>query len=372
LEYLILFEEGLVGFNCGIIGLPNSGKSTIFNALSGSSAAMASYPFCTIEPNKAIVPVPDERLEKIGELTGKKNPIPTRIEFVDVAGLVKGASQGEGLGNKFLSHIRNVDALIHVVRLFIDDDVMHVMGAVDPLRDIDVINTELILSDIDVLTNVRDKLFRAAKSGDKKSAEQTDIADELLKHLNRGTLLKNAGLEADVMENIKEYNLITDKPSLYLINSGDGDIDQNRMDQINKRATDEGSPLLIISGKTEEEISELPENEREDFRKSMGIPESGLRRLIGSAYRLLDLITFYTMATDLQAWTIRTGTRAPEAAGKIHTDFMKGFIRAEVIRYEDLLDCGSVQKAHELGILRSEGRDYVVKDGDVVRFLFNV
>jgi GTP-binding protein YchF len=358
-------------FTCGIIGLPNAGKSTIFNALSGAGAMMASYPFCTIEPNHAIVSVPDERLGHLRAILGRKNAIPTKIEFVDVAGLVKGASKGEGLGNKFLSHIRNVDALVHTVRLFDDDDVSHVMGGIDPIRDIDTINTELILSDLELLMNAREKLSKAAKAGDKKLTDEIGRIDTLIAALDEGTLLANAGLGEAEIALCASYDLITDKPVLYCVNTGDGKVDEQLL-RIEERAKATGSAWIAISGKTEQEIAELPESERNGFRESMGIGTAGLDRLIVSAYGLLDLVTFYTMTTDLQAWTVKKGTTAPGAAGKIHSDFEKGFIRAEVVHYDDLVKAGSEVKARETGNLRSEGKEYVIRDLDVVHFLFNV
>ncbi|MBN1696694.1 MAG: redox-regulated ATPase YchF [Spirochaetales bacterium] len=361
-----------MGFDCGIIGLPNAGKSTIFNALSESGAQIANYPFCTIEPNRGVVPVPDSRLLKLGELLAKKNPIQTKIEFVDVAGLVKGASKGEGLGNKFLSHIRNVDALIHVVRYFHDEDVSHVLGTLDPMRDIDVINTELILSDLDILDRAEDKIKKAAKSGDKRGQKILDAIDAMKSHLNEGYLLKSMDMCDDMKQTAGEYGLVTTKPVLYLLNTDENDENDDALSSVKKFAEKEGSAFLTLKGKAEVEITELQESERAEYREALGIEESGLLRLIEVSYRLLSLITFYTITTDLQAWTVKENTTAPRAAGKIHTDFEHGFIRAEVIHYNDLIRAGSEHSAREMGLVRSEGKEYTVRDGDVIHFLFNV
>ncbi len=361
-----------MGFTCGIIGLPNVGKSTIFNALSGAGAQMANYPFCTIEPNKGIVTVPDGRLTRIAELLGKKNPIPTKIEFIDVAGLVKGASKGEGLGNKFLDNIRNVDALIHCIRCFKSDDVVHVAGGIDAMRDIEIINTELCLADIAVLERAKEKNSKLAASGDKNAQLKAEIFKKFSNYLNDGKLLNSLDPDKNEIEVIAEYGLITSKPVLYLANTDEENFESRAVMDVKDHAVKTHSEFMPLAGKLEEEISELSNDERQEYLKAMGLNESGLVRLIKVSYSLLKLITYYTAATDLQAWTVREGTAASEAAGKIHTDFEKGFIRAEVYTYDDLLNSGSEHKIRESGKLRSEGKGYVVKDGDIIHYLFNV
>ncbi len=333
---------------------------------------MANYPFCTIEPNKGIVPVPDGRLKKIGELLHKDNPIPTRIEFIDVAGLVKGASKGEGLGNKFLGHIRNVDALVQVVRCFSNDDVVHVAGDVDPVRDIEIINTELMLSDIEILERGLEKEHKMLRSGDKKAQIQAGVIEQMIGHLNSGNMLRTFSMGDDERHMLADFGVITDKPVIYLANIDEEQSSRKHLNAVADYAGVQGAQYLYLIGKLEEEISELPAGEKKEYLEAMGLAESGLDRLIRTAYGMLNLITYYTAATELQAWTLLTGTHAATAAGMIHTDFEHGFIRAEVFQYDDLVKYGSEKAVREHGQFRSEGRDYIVHDGDIIKFLFNV
>jgi GTP-binding protein YchF len=361
-----------MGTSCGIIGLPNVGKSTIFNALTGGHAPMAEYAFCTINPNHGVVTVPDQRLETLAGLLSKENPIPTRIEFLDVAGLIKGASKGEGLGNKFLDNIRNVDALVHVLRGFHNQDVAHPTGEINPLSDIEIVNTELMLADMQVLERAGEKAKKMAKSNDKDVLKRIEYIERLHAHLDQGNMLKTIPGNNEITILLKELGLITHKPVLYIINIDEENADSTIIDQVEKYAEHTGSGCMSIAAKIEEEISELSAAERSEYLKAMGIEKSGLEKLILKSYKLLDLITFYTLTTDLQAWTVTEGTKAPQAAGKIHTDFEKGFIRAEVFHFDDMVEQGSEYKVREKGLLRSEGKEYVVKDGDVIHFLFNV
>ena len=365
-----------MGFRCGIVGLPNVGKSTIFNALTAAAIAAENYPFCTIEPNIGIVPVPDERLDKLAELVHTRNKVTTQMEFVDIAGLVKGASKGEGLGNQFLGHIRQVDAIVHVVRCFADDNVIHVDGSVDPLRDREVINTELIIADLDSVDKRLAKARNQAKSGDKKLVAQVTFLEQLHGVLDSGRPAR--GVEATDpahKEVLRELCLLSDKPVLYVANVHENDLATGNpmVAKLTEAAEEEGAKVVMIAGSIEQELSLLSREEQQEFLADLGLSEPGLNRLIRAGYQLLDLITFFTVGEkETKAWTIKRGTRAPGAAGKIHSDFERGFIRAEVIAYEDYIACGSEAKAKEKGLMRSEGKEYVVQDGDCILFRFNV
>lgn len=360
----------------GIVGLPNVGKSTLFNAITKAGAEAANYPFCTIEPNVGVVTVPDERLKVLHEMYNSKKTIYTTIEFYDIAGLVRGASKGEGLGNKFLGHIREVAAVVHVVRCFEDPNVVHVDGKIDPISDIETINTELILSDMEVMER---RIQRTAKNlkGDKSLQKELDILNKINAVLGEGRSARTAELDEDEEAFVKSLDLLSYKPIIYVANVSEeeaGGEENDFVRQVRAFAAEEGSDVVVVCAKIEEEISQLDDEERAMFLEELGIAESGLDKLIKASYHLLDLISFLTAGEpEVRAWTIRRGTKAPGAAGKIHTDFEKGFIRAETISYDQLVACGgNLATAKEKGLVRSEGKEYVVKDGDVMHFLFNV
>lgn len=361
----------------GIVGLPNVGKSTLFNAITNAGAQSANYPFCTIEPNVGIVAVPDKRLDKLAEMYHPQKYTPASIEFVDIAGLVKGASKGEGLGNKFLANIREVDAIIHVVRCFVNDDIVHVEGSIDPARDIDTINVELILSDLEVLDRRIEKTKKMIKA-DKKYQVEQDFFLRVKEALNNGKPARSVECTEEEAALLSSVNLLTNKPILYAANMSDEDfkngIDDNAYLKVVKEiAEKEHAGVLPICAETEAEIAGMEPDEKELFLSDLGLEESGLDRLIQASYSLLGLISFLTAGEpEVRAWTIKKGTKAPQAAGKIHSDFERGFIRAEVVAFDDLMACGNMNAAKEKGLVRSEGKDYVMQDGDVVLFRFNV
>jgi len=366
----------LMGFKCGIVGLPNVGKSTIFNALTSAGAQASNYPFCTIDPNIGVVEVPDERLIRLNEMYKPKKLTPTVIEFLDIAGLVKGASQGEGLGNKFLGHIREVAAVLHVVRCFEDPDIVHVAGSVDPKRDIEIINMELILADLDTVEKRLNRVEKSAKSGDKKAVAEMEFVKKLKDRLQKGESVRGLEYSDEEKRILKECHLLTNKPVLYIANVSEKDLEKGNdwVDIVKTIAASEKAEVVIISGKAEAEIAEMDKNERMDYLINvLGIKEPGLNSLIKAAYKLLNLITFFTVGEDeVKAWTISGGTKAPQAAGEIHSDIERGFIRAEIMTYSDLTSLGSAQTVKDKGRIRLEGKDYVVKDGDIVYFRFSV
>ena len=368
-----------MGINCGIVGLPNVGKSTLFNALTRSSVPAANYPFCTIDPNVGVVPVHDERLQKLARLVPTAQVVPAAMQFVDIAGLVKGASQGEGLGNQFLSHIAQVEAIAHVVRGFEDDQVVHVDGTVDPQRDIEVINTELALRDLSIVASTISRLEKQVKSGDKKAAEALEVIRKVAAVLDGGGQARAVAraLPPEQLEIVKPLNLLTAKPVLYVANVGEADLPDGRtsaVESVRRLAESEGAAVIVICAAIEAQIASLEtEQERSEYLSAVGLKEPGLRQLIRAGYGLLGLINFFTVGPkEDRAWTIHRGSTAQEAAGKIHSDIARGFIRAEVIGYDDFIGCGSEAAAREQGKLRLEGKEYIVQDGDLMHFRFSV
>ena len=360
----------------GVVGLPNVGKSTLFNAITQAGAEIANYPFCTIEPNVGVVAVPDERLDKLAALYDSKKITPTYLRFVDIAGLVKGASRGEGLGNKFLSHIREVDAIVHVVRCFVDSNITHVSDKIDPVLDIETINMELILADIETVNGKMGRALSMAKTGDKKYKMEAELLQRVLAHLESEKPVRTMELDEEEKAYVDDLFLLTAKPVIYAANIAESDLgkpDNDLVKAVEAKAAEENAEVLVICAKVEEELSQLDPEEKAMFLESYGIAESGLNRLVKKCYKLLHLISFLTAGEkETRAWTITEGTKAPQAAGKIHTDFERGFIRAEIVPYETMLELGGYNQAKEHGKVRSEGKDYVMKDGDVVLFRFNV
>lgn len=370
-------EHMSTNLEVGIVGLPNVGKSTLFNAITKAGAEAANYPFCTIEPNVGVVDVPDERINVLAEMFKSKKIVPAAMRFVDIAGLVAGASKGEGLGNKFLSHIRQVDAIAQVIRCFDDPNITHVSGSIDPIRDIEIINTELCLADLDSVEKRQQRIEKIAKSGDKAARAELPVLEKVAAALSEAIPVRALGLEEEELDMLKELTLLTAKKSLYVANISEDEVSDysgnDYVKRVQEYAAKEGSGVVVVSARIESEIAELSDEEAKAFLEDLGVTESGLDKLIKASYSLLGLINFFTAGEmEARAWTIVDGTKAPQAAGKIHSDIEKGFIRAEIVAYDDLIACGSQTAAKEKGLVRLEGKDYVMKDGDVTYFRFNV
>lgn len=363
-----------MGFKCGIVGLPNVGKSTLFNALTQAGIEAANYPFCTIEPNVGIVPMPDARLDELAKIVKPQKIVPTTMEFVDIAGLVAGASKGEGLGNKFLAHIRETQAIAHVVRCFDSGDIVHVAGKIDPLSDIEVINTELALADLETVEKAAHRVAKVAKTGSKEAQAQVALLERVRAQLDQGKPVRAMNLDDEQQRSLRELTLLTLKPTMYIANvAEDGFKDNPYLDRVREFARQEGAQVVPVCAAIESEIAELSDADKGDFLRDLGLDEPGLNRVIRAGYSLLGLQTYFTAGEkEVRAWTVQVGATAPQAAGVIHTDFERGFIRAEVIAYADYIACGGEQKAKEAGKWRLEGKEYVVQDGDVIHFRFNV